>query len=92
MDDLKQFDNVPSVDTWRMSGIKAERGKRITWPQNEAWLQERIARGDRFGFATDTATLPPRVGVYIDGVPNGYLTRREHDMLQKLQIVVERFW
>jgi RHS repeat-associated protein len=80
MDDLIQFDKDPLIDTWRKSGIP---GKGITWPQNRAWLDARIARGDRFGIATNPNTLPPVLNGYIPGVPNGYFTAREFDYLMK---------
>jgi hypothetical protein len=80
MKDLEQFADNPLVDTWAKSGRMG--GADIKWPENRAWLDERIARGDEFWLATDPSTLPPRVGGYQAGVPNGYFTAKElHHLL-----------
>lgn len=75
MDDLKKFDDVPDVDTWHKSGrIPGDGDPPVTWRENADWLDERIARGDDFGIATDPTKLPPVRGGYVPGKPNGYFT------------------
>jgi hypothetical protein len=78
MDDLLKYADDVSIDTWHKSGIL---GQRVTWAQNRAWLDARIARGDAFGIATDISKLPSVKNGYIPGVPNGYFTAREFDYL-----------
>jgi hypothetical protein len=83
MEDLKQFVDDPAIDTWWKSGrIPGPPPDRITWKENEDWLWYRMLRGDKFGIATDPATLPPVKGGYIAGQPNGYFTARELKMLR----------
>jgi hypothetical protein len=60
----------------------------VTLPENQKWLEERVARGDRFAIATDPATLPNAVGGRIPGQPNGYYTAWELDFLKKKGIYV----
>jgi hypothetical protein len=56
----------------------------VTWAENQAWLDERIQRGDKFILGTDPTTLPPPdAHGFIEGVPNGYFTAREVQYLQK---------
>lgn len=82
MKDLEQFADDPSVDTWAKSGrIPGPGEPAVSWSENQAWLEQRIARGDLFGIATDPAALPPVSGGYIPGTPNGYFTARELDYL-----------
>jgi len=83
LDDLERFDAVPDVDTWRRSGrIPGPEDPPVTWLENKQWLDERIARGDTFGIATDPSQLPATKGGYVPGVPNGYFTARELEYLQ----------
>jgi RHS repeat-associated protein len=87
MKDLAKFGGDPAIDTWAKSGrIPAAGEAPVTWAENAKWLTERVARGDRFGIATDPATLPPVKGGYIPGVPNGYFTARELSFLRGLGI------
>jgi RHS repeat-associated protein len=88
MEDLKKFDAIPNIDTWRKTGRKPGPGEpQVTWSENKLWLQERIDRGDKFIIATDPSTLPPVMGGYIPGTPNGYFTARELDYLMKQGII-----
>jgi RHS repeat-associated protein len=83
MDDLKKFDADPNIDTWWKSGRVPKAGEPpVTWKENEAWLRERVDRGDSFAIATDPATLPPVRGGYRPGQPNGYFTARELETLE----------
>ena len=93
IDDLQQFDDTPNVDTWRRSGrIPTSADPPVTWEENKKWLDERIARGDKFGIATDPSKLPPVRGGYIPGVPNGYFTARELEYLRSRGIdILEMF-
>ena len=92
MEHLEQFADNPAVDTWAKSGrIPAPGEPPVTWAENKAWLDERIARGDQFGIATDPATLPPVKNGYIPGQPNGYFTARELQYLQQQGISVMGF-
>jgi len=83
MKDLERFSDDPAIDTWAKSGrIPKPVDPPVTWAENRAWLDARIARGDKFGIASDPATLPPVRGGYIAGQPNGYFTARELQYLQ----------
>lgn len=63
----------------------------ITIPVFCSASKEKIARGDKFGIATDPATLPPVVNG-MSTEPNGYFTARELDLLKKRGIeVIEMF-
>lgn len=87
MKDLGKFAGDPAVDTWAKSGrIPGVGGPPVTWAENAKWLTERVVRGDKFGIATNPATLPPVRGGYIPGTPNGYFTARELDFLRRLGI------
>ena len=58
MEHLEQFADNPAVDTWAKSGrIPAPGEPPVTWAENKAWLDERIARGDQFGIATDSSYI-----------------------------------
>ncbi len=94
MHDLVQFDKDPDIDTWRKSGIKPPPGQQVTWFQNRDWLDERIARGDCFGIATDPRTLPPITGPnsYIRNQPNGWFTAKELDYLKRMRKTVHPMW
>lgn len=94
MEDLKVFDDIPAdiIDTWRKTGRMPGPGERIGWVENKRWLLERVARGDSFGLVTDPSTLPKVLGGYIDGVPNGYFTAKELDLLKSLGIDVMELW
>ena len=84
MQHLDRFSENPLIDTWAKSGRIPGPGDRpVTWAENEDWLRARVERGDRFGIATDPATLPPVKGGYVPGVPNGYFTARELDYLRR---------
>ena len=86
MKDLDQFDHLDHVDTWRKSDV-SQVGSEVTWQMNKKWLDERIARGDRFVIASDPASLPPRIGGF--GHPGGgYFTRLEYDYLLRQGIDV----
>lgn len=88
MPHLERFANDSLVDTWAKSGrIPGIRDGPVLWPENEYWLIERILRGDKFGIATDPATLPGRLGYKI-GQANGYFTWKELDFLQRMGIDV----
>jgi hypothetical protein len=92
MKDLTKFAKDPHVDTWAKSGRIPKAGEPpVTWAENKRWLDERIARGDRFGIATDRATLPPVKGGYKPGEPNGYFTARELEYLESRGIKVENY-
>ena len=93
MDDLKHLDDMPNIDTWRRSGrIPGPDGHPVTWAENKRWLDERIARGDRFAIATNPNTLPPVKGGFIPGTPNGYFTARELEYLRSRGIdILEMF-
>jgi RHS repeat-associated protein len=83
MHDLKKFADQTHIDTWAKSGPGPLPGRNlVTWTQNRAWLEERIARGDRFAIATDPSSLPPTMNGRIEGVPNGYYTARELEYLR----------
>jgi RHS repeat-associated protein len=85
MEDLRRFDGT-DVDTWRKTGRIPGPGDRpVSWEENKAWLDERIARGDTFYIATDPTTLGTG---YIPGVPNGWFTRLELDYLERQGIEV----
>ena len=87
--DLARFDGDPDVDTWRKSGRRpGPGGPPILWPENVAWLQFRIDRGDDFALATDAAALPPVAGGYHPGTPNGYFTARELQYLTRRGVPV----
>lgn len=89
MQHLERFADDPLVDTWAKSGRIPGAGDRpVTWAENEQSLMERVWRGDKFGIATDPATLPPVRGGYIPGRPNGYFTAKELEFLQRLGIDV----
>jgi hypothetical protein len=82
MEDLVKFDGNPNVDTWHKSGrIPGPGEPQVTWPENRAWLDERIARGDEFWISTNPSSLPPAKGGYVPGTPNGYFTARELEYL-----------
>ena len=90
MQDLDQFADNPSIDTWAKSGRIPGGGEPpVTWAENQTWLDERICRGDDFGIATDPTTLPPVKGGYIPGQPNGYFTARELEYLLQQGIDVQ---
>ncbi len=87
MKDLEKFAGDPAIDTWHKSGrIPGPGQPRVTWTENVNWLMERVKRGDKFGIATDPATLPPVMGGFQEGVPNGYFTAKELNFLRKLGI------
>ena len=89
LDDVKQFDDDADIDTWTRSGrtLGVCAGP-VTWAENRKWLDVRIARGDRFGIATNPATLPAVRGGYVPGVPNGYFTARELEYLKSRGIEI----
>jgi hypothetical protein len=63
LDDLKAFDENADIDSWRKSGRVPGMGDPpVTWTENKQWLDDRIARGDQFGLATDPNALPPIKG------------------------------
>ena len=75
MEDLKQFDDTPGIDTWWKSGrIPGEGDAPVSWQENQAWLDERIQRGDNFVLATPENELGTS---YVKGTPNGFFTFRE---------------
>jgi RHS repeat-associated protein len=89
MQDLGKFADDPAIDTWAKSGrLPGVGDPPVTWAENKAWLDTRIARGDTFGIATDPLTLPPVKGGYIPGQPNGYFTARELEYLRERNISV----
>ncbi len=52
MQHLERFDDDPNIDTWAKSGRMPGPGEpKVNWPENLAWLRERVLRGDRFGIA-----------------------------------------
>jgi hypothetical protein len=82
MHDLEKFAEDSTVDTWAKSGRMPGPGEpNVTWAENKNWIEDRIARGDTFGIATDPASLPPVKGGYVPGQPNGYFTARELELL-----------
>jgi hypothetical protein len=90
MADLKRFENDPTVDTWWKSGRLPKPGEdKVTWSENRQWIRERVERGDRFGIATDPATLGTR---WTPGVPNGVFTHREYLYLKSLGVDVEALY
>lgn len=87
MKDLQRFATDPKIDTWAKSGrIPAAGEPPIKWAENAQWIMERVNRGDRFGIATDPATLPARIGGFVPGAPNGYFTVKELYLLRSLGI------
>ena len=83
LEDVQRFHGLPGYDTWWLSGRTPQPGEPyVTWPENKRWLEERIARGDTFGIATDPATLPPIIGGYEPDQPNGYFTTLELRLLR----------
>ncbi len=80
MADLPQFGSRNDIDTWAKSGrIPVEGEPPVTWPENKAWLNTRIERGDAFGLATPETELSP---TYVPGEPNGHFTFREVQYLR----------
>jgi hypothetical protein len=93
LDDLKKFDDLADIDSWRKSGrIPKTSDPPVTWAENKQWLDERIARGDQFGLATDPEALPAVKAGYIPGKPNGYFTAREREYLESLGIEILKMW
>ena len=89
MPHLEQFANDPNIDTWAKSGrIPKEGEPLVKWSENQDWLDARIARGDKFGVATDPSTLPPVVDGHSPGRANGYFTARELYYLKQKGIPV----
>lgn len=92
-EDLKHFDAENEVDTWLRSGRIPKAGEPpVAWLENRLWLDERIARGDAFGLATDPVNLPDVVGGFVPGQPNGYFTARELNYLRSRGIEPAPHW
>lgn len=72
------------IDTWWKSGRILGPGERaVTIRENREWIENRIARGDRFAIATDPDSLPkPIPSSYVAGEPNGYFTALELSWLR----------
>lgn len=91
MSDVARFEDNPQIDTWWKSGRIPDKTKSppdpdITWQENEAWLIERVWRGDNFGIATNPNDLPRTVlpaGSDLSNLPDGYFTARELDWLRR---------
>lgn len=94
MKDIERFKGRPGYDTWHDSGPRPLPGNNdVTWPQNRQWLDERIARGDRFALATDPATLPsPSMENWVAGGANGFYTVQEILHLQRRGITIIPFY
>jgi hypothetical protein len=74
---LREYDSAPNIDTWHKTGRKLGLNEPpVSWPENKAWLDERIDKGDDFWIATHPSTLPPVKGGYLPGQPNEYFTVR----------------
>lgn len=85
MDDIAKYtDDV--YDTWWKSGRMG--GAKVTWKENKAWLDARIARGDKFMLATDPTTLPSTVLKIGQEIPRGYFTARELKYLKSKGVQV----
>lgn len=92
-EDLKRFEALDGVDTWLRSGRIPEAGDPpVAWRENRLWLDERIARGDTFGIATNPVNLPEVIGGFIPGQPNGYFTARELKYLRSRGIEPAPYW
>jgi hypothetical protein len=92
-EDLERFQEMTDVDTWVRSGrIPGPDDPPVTWKENQRWLDDRIARGDDFGIATNPATLPEVAGGFVWGQPNGYFTATELRHLRSVGIEPVPYW
>ncbi|MBA3313283.1 MAG: hypothetical protein M3552_20400 [Planctomycetota bacterium] len=92
-EDPKRFEQAEGVDTWLRSGRIPKPGDPpVVWLENRLWLDERIARGDAFGIATDPASLPEVIGGFVPGRPDGYFTARELKHLRSHGIEPASHW
>jgi hypothetical protein len=83
-----RFDSE-EYDHWGKSGRIPKPGEPTVklW-ENKAYIDARIARGDKFAIATDPSTLPhPKKGWKKD-TPNGYYTAWELNYLKEKGIPV----
>lgn len=93
VEDLKRFEGIAGIDTWLRSGRLPGIGDPpVTWMENQRWLDDRIARGDDFGIATNPETLPKVAGGFVRGYPNGYFTAKELRHLQSVGIEPAPYW
>ena len=83
--DIAGFAGTPGIDTWIDSGLPVY-GRTPSWAENQAWLQERIDRGDSFYLATPESEISPK---FVADVPNGHFTWKELQFLRQLGIPVQ---
>jgi len=76
-------------DHWGKSGrIPAPGEPKVSLQENRAYIDARIARGDKFAIATDPKTLPHPARGWVQNQPNGYYTAWELNYLKQKGIPV----